>query len=161
LIPKLIYSRFQPTLDLNPLPFLIRPQSQSAPILNPPSISIPVLVLPSSPRAYLVEVVRKEALLDDRGIALVEWTAAGRRDDAAGDELAQVGVLVTRGLGRVWECYRVIAPGELLVVLVLEEVVLQELLPSNPDPTEAVAARIVAAVEAVRPWLAVLRSVAA
>jgi hypothetical protein len=68
---------------------------------------------------------------------------------------------VTRGLGRVWECYRVIAPGELLVVLVLEEVVLQELLPSNPDPTEAVAARIVAAVEAVRPWLAVLRSVAA
>jgi hypothetical protein len=115
----------------------------------------------SSPRAYLVEVVRKEALLDDRGIALVEWTAAGRRDNAAGDELAQVGVLVTRGLGRVWECHRIIAPGELLGVLVLEEVVLQELLPSNPDPTEAVAARIIATVEAVRPWLAVLGSVAA
>jgi hypothetical protein len=31
---------------------------------------------------------------------------------------------MTRGLGRVWECYRVIAPGELLVVLVLKEVVL-------------------------------------
>jgi hypothetical protein len=51
---------------------LIRPQSQSAPILNPPLILIPVLVLLSSPRAYLVEVIRKEALLDDRGIALVE-----------------------------------------------------------------------------------------
>jgi hypothetical protein len=50
--------------------------------------------------------------------------AAGRRNDAAGDELAQVGVLITRRLGRVWEYYCVIAPSELLGILVLEEVVL-------------------------------------
>jgi hypothetical protein len=137
------------------------PSSPFLTLPHPSSPFISEIVLPGRSYECLVEVVWEETSLQEGSIALVKGTVSSRPRHPMRNSPVYVIALATSEVGRWREGLLVVAPGELEGVLVLEEVVLQEILPCHPDPAQASAPGVAATVGAAGPWLAMLGSVGA